>query len=92
MSHELKPLSLDWLTDCSRSERVEWNQYLPFSISPTQFSRLEVVFLTLPWNSRQTTMNMLYVVIESTCGAVIDVEAANCCGASNRQSGTPSPP
>ena len=39
-----------------------------------------------------TTMNMLYVVIESTCGAVIDVEAANCCGASNRQSGTPSPP
>ena len=29
-------------------------------------------------------MNMLCVVIESTCGAVINVEAANCCGASNR--------
>ena len=38
------------------------------------------------------SMNMLYVVIESTCGTVIKVEAANCCGASNRQSGTPSPP
>ena len=37
-------------------------------------------------------MNMLCVVIESTCSAVIDVEAANCCGASNLKSGTPSPP
>ena len=27
------------------------------------------------------TTNMLCVVIESTCGAVIDVESANCCGA-----------
>ena len=26
-------------------------------------------------------MNMLCVVIESTCGAVIDVESANGCGA-----------
>ena len=34
-------------------------------------------------------MNMLCVVIESTFGAVINVEAANCCGASNRKSGTP---
>ena len=37
-------------------------------------------------------MNILCVVIESTWVAVIDVEAANCCGASNRKSGTPSPP
>ena len=37
-------------------------------------------------------MNILCVVIESTCDAVIDVEAANCCGASNRKSGMPSPP
>ena len=37
------------------------------------------------------TVNMLCVVIESTCGNVINVEAANSCGASNRKSGTSSP-
>ena len=37
------------------------------------------------------TMNMLCVLVESTCGAVINVETANCCGASIRKSGTPSP-
>ena len=31
-------------------------------------------------------------MIESTCAVVIDVQAANCCGASALKSGTPRPP
>ena len=30
--------------------------------------------------------------MESTCAAVIDADAVNCCGASDLRSGTPSPP
>ena len=91
VSHELAPLSLDWLTDRSRSEgRVE------SILSILDFTDAVFKAWCCLFNSSvefsPTTMNMLYVVIESTCGAVIDVEAANCCGASNRKSGTPSPP
>ena len=90
VSHELSP-SLDWLTDRSRSEgRVET------ILSILDF--IDAVFKAwcCLFNSSvefsPATMNMLRVVIESTCSAVIHVEAANCCGASNRKSGTPSPP
>ena len=84
VSHELAPLSLDWLTDRSRSEgRVEtilsildfidavFKAWCCLFNSSVEFSPL--------------TMNMLYVVIESTCDADINVEVANCCGASNRE-------
>ena len=84
VSHELSP-SLDWLTDRSRSEgRVETILSILDFIDAVFKAwcclfNSSVEFLPL-------TMNMLCVVIESTCDAVIDVEAVNCCGASNRKS------
>ena len=90
-SHELAPLSLDWLTDRSRSEgRVE------LILSILDFTDAVFKAWCCLFNSAvefsPATMNMHCVVIESTYDAVIDVESANCCGASNRKSGTPSPP
>ena len=91
LSHELAPLSLDWLTDRSRSEgRVESILSI-LDFTDAVFKAWCCLFNSSVEFSPATT-NMLCVVIESTCGAVIDVEAANCCGASNRKSGTPSPP
>ena len=39
-----------------------------------------------------TGMKVLYVRIAATCGAVINFEAAYCCGASAFRSGIPRPP
>ena len=91
VSHELAPLSLDWLTDRSRSEgRAE------STLSILDFTNAVFKAWCCLFNSSvdfsPATMNMFCVVKESSCDAVIDVEAANCRGPSNRKSGTPSPP
>ena len=76
VSHELAPLSLDWLADRSRSEgRVE--SVLSILNFTDGFHDLMLSFNSSVEFS-PATMNMLCVVIESTCGAVIDIEAANC--------------
>ena len=69
VSHELAPLSLDWLTDRSRSKgRVE------SIISILNFTDAVFKAWCCVFNSSvefsPPTMNMLCVVIESTCGAV----------------------
>ena len=90
VSHERPPLSLDWLTDCSRSEgRVESILSI-LNFTDAVFKAWCCLF-NCSVEFLPASVNMLCVVTESTCGAVINVEAANCCGASNRRSGTPSP-
>ena len=91
VSHELAPLSLDWLTNRSRSEgRVE--SILSILGFTDAVFKARCCLFNSSMEFSPATMNMLCVVTESTCGAVINVEAANCFGASNRKSGTPSPP
>ena len=91
VSHELAPLSLDWFTDRSRSEgRVE------SILSILDFTDAVFKAWCCLFNSSMdfspAIMNVLCVVIESTCDAIIVIEAASCCGASNCKLGTPSPP
>ena len=91
VSHEFAPLSLDWLTDRSRSEGG-----VESILSILDFTDAVLKAWFCLFNSSvefsPATMNMNFVVIESTFDAVIDVESTNCCGASNCKSGTPSPP
>ena len=91
VSHKLAPLSLDWFTDRSRSEgRVE------SILSILDFTDAVFKAWCCLFNSSMdfspAIMNVLCVVIESTCDAIIVIEAASCCGASNCKLGTPSPP
>ena len=89
--HELAPLSLDWLNDGSRSEGRAESVLSILNFTDALFKAWCCLFNSFVEFS-PATKNMLCVVIECTCSAVIDVEAANCCGASHRKSGTLSPP
>ena len=91
VSHEFAPLSLDWLTDRSRSEGGVESILSILDFTDAVFKAWCCLFNSAVEFS-PASMNMHCVVIESTCDVVIDVESANCCGASNRKSGTPSPP
>ena len=91
VSHELAPLSLDWLTDRSRSEARAESTLPILDFTDAVFKAWCCLFNSSVEFS-PAIMNTHYVVTESTCDAVVDVELANCCGASNRKSGTPSPP
>ena len=91
VSYELASLSLDWLSDRSRPEGSVESILSILNFTDAVFKAWCCLFNSSVEFS-PATMNMLRVVIESTCSAVIHVEAANCCGASNRKSGTPSPP
>ena len=88
VSHKLTPLSLDWLTHRCRSKgRVE------SILSILDFTNAVFKAWCCLFNSSveflPATMNIFCVLIECTCDAVIDVEAANYCGASNRNLGMP---
>ena len=91
VSHEFAPLYLDWLTDRSRSEGGVESILSILDFTDAVFKAWCCLFNSSVEFS-PATMNMNCVLIESTCDAVIDVESANCCGASNCKSGTPSPP
>ena len=90
VSHELTPLSLNCLTDRSRSKgRVE-SILCILDFTNIVFKAWCCLFNS-SIESSPATKNILCVVIESTCDVVIAVEAANCYGASNHKSGMPSP-
>ena len=88
VSHELAALSLDELTD-----RNSWGYRVESILPILDFTDAVFKAWCCLFNSSvefsTATVNMLCVAIESMCDAVIGVDVANCCGASNHKLGTP---